>query len=287
MAIAFLGYVLPWGQMSFWGATVITKLFSAVPYLGGDIVNLLWGAYGVSGPTLNRFFSFHFLLPFILVFLAFLHVFIFLHVEGSSKPLGGSLHHYFKVEFFPYFIKKDILGFFLCFFIFFFISFFFPRLLLDCEKFIEAKSLVTPVHIQPEWYFLSSYAILRSIPKKFGGVLALLFSILFFYFFPFFFRKNFFKRHFKKTKIKIFLFFWAASVIILCYIGASPVEFPWVYLGMFFSFIYFSFFFFLFFCLISLNKIITCGVKDGFIKHSSLFGHKKFWTFRSFQLWIF
>lgn len=262
MAIAFLGYVLPWGQMSFWGATVITNLFSAVPYLGVDIVNLLWGGYGVSGPTLNRFFSFHFVVPFIMVFFAFLHVFIFLHVNGSSNPLGGSLNNYFKIEFFPNFVIKDFLRIFLVLFFFFFVRFLFPRVLLDCENFIEANPLVTPVHIQPEWYFLSSYAILRSIPKKFGGVLALLFSIVCFYFFPFIFSTTKTNSIFLNSKAKMYMFFWASCVIVLRYIGASAVEFPWVKIGMIFSFFYFSFFILFILCLVSLKKILICGIKD-------------------------
>ena len=159
-----------------------------MPYFGKRIVLLLWGGYGVAGPTLNRFFSLHFLVPIIMLLIAFIHVFIFLHVLGSSNPIGSDLNHFKKIEFFPYFILKDFFGFSVVLLLFTLFTFIFPRLLLDSENFIEANSLVTPIHIQPEWYFLSSYAILRSIPNKFGGVLALLFSILIFYFFPFFFQ---------------------------------------------------------------------------------------------------
>ena len=267
MAIAFFGYVLPWGQMSFWAATVITNLFSAVPYLGVDIVRALWGGYGVAGPTLNRFFSFHFVIPFIMLVLAFLHVFIFLHVKGSSNPLGGALKNYVKIEFFPYFVVKDFLGMAVVFFVFIISFLLFPRLLLDSEGFLEAKTLVTPLHIQPEWYFLPFYAILRSIPRKFGGVLAFLFSIVIFYFFPWMFNRKKFPGA-SKRKFKFYFWVWAASVAILCFVGASPVEFPWVSVGLVFSFIYFRGVFFCFLCLISLFKILICGVKEKlFIRH--------------------
>lgn len=247
MAIAFLGYVLPWGQMSFWGATVITNLFSAVPYLGNEIVILLWGGYGVAGPTLSRFFSFHFLLPFVMAFLACVHIFVFLHVKGSSNPLGGNLNQYFKVEFWPYFVVKDFFGFFVVLLIFFWFCLIYPRVLLDCENFLEANSLVTPVHIQPEWYFLPAYAILRSIPNKLGGVVALALSVIFFYFLPYFWQRRKKNSFLKLTKIYWYIWFWGASVIILMYVGACPVEFPWVRIGMIFTIVYFSFFFFLLF----------------------------------------
>lgn len=257
MAIAFLGYVLPWGQMSFWGATVITNLFSAVPYLGEDIVILLWGGYGVAGPTLSRFFSLHFLLPFVMFFLAMVHVFVFLHVKGSSNPLGGNLNQYFKVEFWPYFIVKDFFGYFVVLFVFFGFVLFAPRVLLDCENFIEAKRLVTPVHIQPEWYFLPAYAILRSIPNKLGGVIALAMSVIIFYFLPFFLQQLKSKNFLRTYNFFRYWWIWAASVMILTFVGACPVEYPWIYIGMVFSFMYFSFVFFMLFCLVSLNKNVN------------------------------
>lgn len=247
MAIAFLGYVLPWGQMSFWGATVITNLFSAVPYLGEDIVILLWGGYGVAGPTLSRFFSLHFLLPFVMFFLAMIHVFVFLHIKGSSNPLGGNLNPYIKIEFWPYFIVKDIFGYFVVLIVFFSFCLLAPRILLDCENFIEANRLVTPVHIQPEWYFLPAYAILRSIPKKLGGVIALALSVIIFYFLPFFLQQMKNNRFLLRFNLNWYWWVWGARVILLTYVGACPVEFPWVYIGMFFSFMYFSFVIFLLF----------------------------------------
>ncbi len=254
MGIGFLGYVLPWGQMSFWGATVITNFFSAIPYLGNDIVCLLWGGYGVGGPTLSRFFSLHFLLPFVMIGLAGLHVFVFLHVNGSSNPLGSSLQNYLKVEFFPYFVVKDFYGFFNFLFIFFSFVLLVPRVLLDCENYIEAKSLVTPVHIQPEWYFLTSYAILRSIPNKLGGVIALVLSVLFFYLLPFFWKGKNFNSVLLNNKAQWFIWLWARGFLILMYVGACPVEFPWVDIGALFSLLYFSLVFFSFFYLISLKK---------------------------------
>lgn len=182
MATAFLGYVLPWGQMSYWGATVITNFFSTVPYVGSELVQWIWGGFAVGYPTLTRFFSLHFLLPFLIAVFVLVHL-IFLHETGSNKPLGLSSAGD-KVPFHPYFTIKDILGFRIVLFLFFFIVVSIPDYFGDPENYIEANPLVTPVHIQPEWYFLPAYAILRSIPKKLGGVIALLMSILVLFLFP-------------------------------------------------------------------------------------------------------
>ena len=164
MATAFLGYVLPWGQMSFWGATVITNFFSAIPYVGDSIVFWLWGGFSVGNATLTRFFSFHYLFPFIIAALVIVHL-IILHEQGSNNP-NGTGNDSDKVSFHPYFIVKDLYGFFLLGILFSFFVFFYPNYLGDAENFIASNPLVTPIHIVPEWYFLFAYAILRAIPNK-------------------------------------------------------------------------------------------------------------------------
>jgi len=179
MATAFLGYVLPWGQISFWGTTVITNLFSAIPFIGPEIVNWLWGGFSVSNSTLGRFYSLHFLLPFVLVAFTMIHI-LFLHQTGSRNPLGLN-SNYEKLPFHPYYRVKDALGFCVVLIGIGFIVFFYPWRLGDPENFIRANPLVTPIHIQPEWYFLFAYAILRSIPNKLGGVVALFASLLVLY----------------------------------------------------------------------------------------------------------
>ena len=185
---AFTGYVLPWGQMSFWAATVITNLFSSIPLFGNDIVLLLWGNYTVSNSTLNRFFSFHFLLPFILLILVFLHL-IFLHEKGSSNPL--KIYYFIdKVLFHPYFTIKDIYTIFLIIIFFIYLILINPNLLGHSDNYIQANPLVTPSHIVPEWYFLLFYAILRAVPSKLGGFLTLLLSIFILLIFPFFIKKS-------------------------------------------------------------------------------------------------
>jgi len=205
MATAFLGYVLPWGQMSFWAATVITKFLSSIPYIGKVLVIWLWGGYSVGRVTLTRFFTLHYFLPFVIVVLVFFHK-VFLHETGSKSGLSN-LPKGDKLKFHPFYSWKDIFGFlvfftFFCFLVFLFMNFFF-----DCENFIEAKSLVTPVHIQPEWYFLAAYAILRSIPKKLGGVIALFLSVSIYIILPFISKKKF-------TNI-FFIFCFSINVLIL------------------------------------------------------------------------
>jgi len=189
MAVAFLGYVLPWGQMSFWAATVITKFLSSIPYVGKKLVVWIWGGYSVRGVTLTRFFALHYVFPFVLIVFVLLHK-LFLHETGSKTPIS-KLPKGDKLKFHPYYSWKDVFGFILFFILFKFIVLLFMKLFFDSENFIEANSLVTPIHIQPEWYFLASYAILRSIPKKLGGVLGLLLSVRIFFFFTFY-KKQFF-----------------------------------------------------------------------------------------------
>lgn len=179
---AFIGYVLPWGQMSFWAATVITNLLSAIPYLGEDIVRWVWGGFSVSNATLNRFFSLHYLLPFILIVLAIVHL-IALHEDGSNNPIGVNSDAD-KIPFHYYYVLKDFFGLVVLGVVLSMVVFFFPYILGDAENFKQANPLVTPVHIKPEWYFLFVYAILRSIPNKLGGVVALLLSLVVLLFLP-------------------------------------------------------------------------------------------------------
>lgn len=228
IATAFLGYVLPWGQISFWGATVITNLVSAIPYWGNDLVIWVWGGFSVGQATLNRFFSLHFILPFILLVLVLIHL-IFLHEKGSTNPLGHNFHIN-KINFHPYFTFKDIVGFVLVFRALIFVCCYFPYTLSDPENFIYANPIVTPTHIQPEWYFLFAYAILRSIPSKLGGVLALAMRIIILYFLPL--------RNFKNNIPSSFNFFyqilfWRMVVIfvLLTWLGACPIEQPYLSLA--------------------------------------------------------
>nr|YP_009131640.1 cytochrome b [Carcharhinus tjutjot]AJY78484.1 cytochrome b [Carcharhinus tjutjot] len=239
MATAFVGYVLPWGQMSFWGATVITNLLSAFPYIGDMLVQWIWGGFSVDNATLTRFFAFHFLLPFLILALTVIHL-LFLHETGSNNPLGINSDAD-KIPFHPYFSYKDLLGFFVMISFLATLALFLPNLLGDAENFIPANPLVTPPHIKPEWYFLFAYAILRSIPNKLGGVLALLFSIFILMLVPLL--------HTSKQRSTIFrpmtqIFFWllVANSIILTWIGGQPVEQPFIMVGQIASISYFSLF---------------------------------------------
>lgn len=236
MATAFLGYVLPWGQISFWGATVITNLFRAIPWLGRDIVTWLWGGFSVGNATLTRFFSFHFLLPFLLMAIVGIHL-VFLHETGSSSKLG-LVSNVDKVPFHPYFSVKDLLGVWLTLFVFMYLTTLNPWILGDPENFIPANPIVTPLHIQPEWYFLFAYAILRSIPNKLGGVVALGVSVLLFYAFPLIPQTKF--SSLSLYPANSFLFFCFISVVLLLtWVGARPVEAPYVGVGQTLTILYF------------------------------------------------
>nr|YP_010491933.1 cytochrome b [Lygephila dorsigera]UWM92719.1 cytochrome b [Lygephila dorsigera] len=239
MATAFMGYVLPWGQMSFWGATVITNLLSAIPYLGTMLVNWIWGGFAVDNATLTRFYTFHFLLPFIILMMTMIHL-LFLHQTGSNNPLGLN-SNYDKIPFHPFFTFKDLLGAIILLFLLIMLTLINPYLLGDPDNFIPANPLVTPVHIQPEWYFLFAYAILRSIPNKLGGVIALIMSILILIILPFTFNK-------KIQGIQFYpinqILFWSLTtmIILLTWIGARPVEDPYIITGQLLTIFYFSYF---------------------------------------------
>ena len=225
---AFLGYVLPWGQMSFWAATVITNLVSAIPYLGGDLVQWVWGGFAVGHPTLVRFFALHYLLPFIVTFLVVLHIF-FLHSEGRSNPLGVTSRTY-KLSFHYSYTVKDGLYFLVFLFGLVFFSLSLGYSFIDAENFIEANPLVTPTHIQPEWYFLFAYAILRRIPNKLGGVLGLLISILLLFIFPLL--KPFFRGAAVRSPLYRILFWKLVSFFfLLTWLGIIPAEPPFVFVA--------------------------------------------------------
>nr|UZN44125.1 cytochrome b [Furcilarnaca chirurga] len=239
MGTAFMGYVLPWGQMSFWGATVITNLLSAVPYLGTILVQWIWGGFAVDNATLTRFFTFHFLLPFIVAAMSMIHL-LFLHQTGSNNPMGLN-NDIDKIPFHPYFSFKDIVGFIIMITSLTMLTLLNPNLLGDPDNFIPANPLVTPVHIQPEWYFLFAYAILRSIPNKLGGVIALIMSIAILMILPFFNMNKFRGNQFYPLNQ---LLFWSmtTTIILLTWIGARPVEDPFILMGQILTVIYFSYY---------------------------------------------
>nr|YP_010461145.1 cytochrome b [Agnidra scabiosa]UUF68416.1 cytochrome b [Agnidra scabiosa] len=239
MATAFMGYVLPWGQMSFWGATVITNLLSAIPYLGTTLVNWIWGGFAIENATLTRFYTFHFLFPFIILMMTMIHL-LFLHQTGSNNPLGMN-SNLEKIPFHPFFIFKDLIGFIILMSLLIILTLTNPYLLGDPDNFIPANPLVTPIHIQPEWYFLFAYAILRSIPNKLGGVIALIMSILILIILPLTFNK-------KIQGIQFYpmnqILFWSliSIIIMLTWIGARPVESPYIITGQLLTLLYFSYF---------------------------------------------
>nr|AAF29909.1 cytochrome b [Microtus longicaudus]AAF29910.1 cytochrome b [Microtus longicaudus]AAF29911.1 cytochrome b [Microtus longicaudus]AAF29912.1 cytochrome b [Microtus longicaudus]AAF29913.1 cytochrome b [Microtus longicaudus] len=237
MATAFMGYVLPWGQMSFWGATVITNLLSAIPYVGTTLVEWIWGGFSVDKATLTRFFAFHFILPFIITALVLVHL-LFLHETGSNNPTGLNSDAD-KIPFHPYFTVKDFLGVLILLMVFMILTLFFPDILGDPDNYTPANPLNTPPHIKPEWYFLFAYAILRSIPNKLGGVLALILSILILALMPLL--------HTSKQRALTFrpitqTMYWilVADLLILTWIGGQPVEYPFIIIGQAASIAYFA-----------------------------------------------
>nr|YP_009692447.1 cytochrome b [Rhagovelia reitteri]QEH58859.1 cytochrome b [Rhagovelia reitteri]QEH58960.1 cytochrome b [Rhagovelia sp. XD-2019] len=239
MGTAFLGYVLPWGQMSFWGATVITNLMSAIPYLGNEIVKWLWGGFSIDNATLTRFFTLHFLLPFILAAMTMIHL-LFLHQTGSNNPTGMN-SSFDKMPFHPYFSTKDIMGIIMTLYLFLLINLLEPQMLGDPENFLPANPLVTPVHIQPEWYFLFAYAILRSIPNKLGGVIAMIMSILMLMIMPMTNKNSFQSNKFYPIN-QIMFWTFLTLVILLTWIGARPAEEPYITTGQMITMMYFLYF---------------------------------------------
>lgn len=242
MATAFMGYVLPWGQMSFWGATVITNLFSAIPLIGKNIVGWLWGGFSVDNPTLNRFFSLHFTFPFVILGAVFIHL-ILLHEVGSSNPLGINSKTEI-IPFYPYFYVKDLFGFLILLLCFFFILFYFPNMLGHPDNYIEANPMKTPLHIVPEWYFLPFYAILRSVPNKIGGVLVMFGSLLILLCIPFINSSEIRSTSFRPI-FKIFYWLLIISFLLLGWIGQMPAQTPYTEIGIFAMIYYFMFFIFI------------------------------------------
>nr|Q35522.1 RecName: Full=Cytochrome b; AltName: Full=Complex III subunit 3; AltName: Full=Complex III subunit III; AltName: Full=Cytochrome b-c1 complex subunit 3; AltName: Full=Ubiquinol-cytochrome-c reductase complex cytochrome b subunit [Phytophthora megasperma]AAA32026.2 cytochrome b [Phytophthora megasperma] len=239
MATAFMGYVLPWGQMSFWGATVITNLFSAIPLIGKDIVDWLWGGFAVDNPTLNRFFSLHFTFPFVIVGAVLIHL-ILLHEVGSNNPLGITLKTE-NIPFYPYFYTKDLFGLMVLFLVFFIFIFYYPNTLGHPDNYIEANPMKTPLHIVPEWYFLPFYAILRSIPNKIGGVIAMFGSLIVLLTIPFTNSSEIRSTAFRPI-FKVCYWLLVVAFLLLGWVGQCPVEYPYTEIGII-SMIYYFFFF--------------------------------------------
>jgi len=242
MATAFMGYVLPWGQMSFWGATVITNLFSAIPFIGTSIVELLWGGFSVSNATLNRFFSLHYLMPFVIAGLVIVHLTL-LHQTGSNNSIGINTN-IDSINFSPNFYSKDLFSFFILILFFSIFVFFYPNTLGHSDNYIVANPLSTPAHIVPEWYFLPFYAILRSIPNKLGGVVAMISAILILLLLPILNTSKIRSNKFRPLFLKLFWFLFA-DFLLLGWIGQKPVESPYIELGMFATFYYFFYLCFL------------------------------------------
>jgi len=242
MATAFMGYVLPWGQMSFWGATVITSLMGTIPIAGQAIVDWLWGGFTVNNPTLNRFFSFHFIMPFIIAGVTVIHLSL-LHKDGSNNPLGVD-SGIDKISFYPYIVLKDIYAFFCFVFVFAFFVYFYPNALGQPDNYIPADPMHTPAHIVPEWYFLPFYAILRSIPSKTGGAVAMFGALIVLFFIPFT-NTSLVRSTTYRPIFKIFYWIFISDFIILMWVGQKPVEEIYVWIGKVATVYYFVFFIFL------------------------------------------
>ena len=257
MVAAFIGYVLPWGQMSFWGVTVITNFFSAIPYVGKSIVEWLWGGFSIGNPTLNRFFSFHYLFPFIIAGVSIFHLSL-LHIDGSNNPLGIKSTSN-KINFYPYFYVKDLFAFFVLICLFLFLLFYYPNLLGHSDNYIQSDSMKTPPHIVPEWYFLPFYAILKSIPHKLGGILAMGGSLIILLLLPFI--------HFSNIRVATFKLiykvnFWLilTTFIFLMWVGPKSTDhLYYVVIGQFLTFSYFF---------LILIGIPLSGILDRFLSKS-------------------
>lgn len=237
MGTAFLGYVLPWGQISYWAATVITNLLSAIPYLGGVIVEWVWGGFAVSNPTLTRFFALHYLLPFVITALVVIHIF-YLHIEGRSNPLGVPSSSN-KISFHYYYSVKDLYVYFVRLFFFMVFTLKYGYNFIDAENWIPANALVTPNHIQPEWYFLFAYAILRSIPNKLGGVVGLLIAVLVLFLFTLTRSRLYFSGYFYSPVSRVLFWLFVADFFLLTWLGSCPAEAPYVEVALFRTIIYF------------------------------------------------
>jgi ubiquinol-cytochrome c reductase cytochrome b subunit len=241
MATAFLGYTLPWGQMSFWGATVITNFFSAIPLVGEKIVVWLWGGYAVSGVTLNRFFSLHYLLPFVIAGIVALHVWALHHV-GQNNPTGIEIKSKAdSVPMAPYAVMKDLVGLAVFVMLFAWFVLFAPDYLGHADNYIEANPLSTPPHIVPEWYFLPFYAILRAVPSKLGGVVLMFAAVLVLAFVPWLDTSRVRSAKYRPI-FKWFLWFFFFSVVALGYLGGKPAEGIYVAWARLFTLYYFAFF---------------------------------------------
>jgi ubiquinol-cytochrome c reductase cytochrome b subunit len=241
MATAFMGYVLPWGQMSFWGATVITNLFSAIPIIGEGITQWLWGGYSVDNPTLSRFYTLHFLFPFLIVGVVILHI-VALHTHGSNNPLGidkkGTQD---TIPFHPYYTIKDLFGLSFALTIFFAVVFFIPDYLGHPDNYIPADPLKTPAHIVPEWYFLPFYAILRAIPDKLGGVIAMFSAIFVLFLLPWLDSSKVRSATFRPIYKKFFWIF-VVNAVILGWVGSKPAEGHYILIGRIATIYYFAHF---------------------------------------------
>jgi len=261
MAIGFLGYVLPYGQMSLWGATVITNLMSAIPWIGQDIVEFIWGGFSVNSATLNRFFALHFVLPFVLAALALMHLIALHGTAGSSNPLGIS-GNYDRLPFAPYFIFKDLITIFLFILILSIFVFFMPNALADSENYVMANPMQTPPAIVPEWYLLSFYAILRSIPNKLLGVIAMFSALLALLVMPFTDLSRSRGLQFRPLS-KMAFYVFVANFLVLMQLGAKHVEYPFIEFGQISTLIYFSYFFFII-PIVSLieNYLIEINIKS-------------------------
>lgn len=239
MATAFLGYVLPWGQMSFWGATVITNFFTTIPFVGQNIVEWLWGAYSIDNPTLNRFFSLHYFLPFIIAALSLVHL-ILLHQNGSTNPIGVETRTDY-LPFYPYFYVKDLLGFFVFLYVFLLYIYYNPNELGHPDNYILADSIKTPNHIVPEWYFLPFYAILRSIESKVGGVLTMFGAIVVLLVLPFVNTSEVRSTTFRPIFCVLYWMLFS-DFVLLAWVGQQAVEAPFIQIGRFATIFYFAFF---------------------------------------------
>ena len=238
MATAFMGYVLPWGQMSFWGATVITNLFSAIPLVGDEVVTWLWGGFSVDSPTLNRFFALHYLMPFVLFAMVILHV-IAVHISGSGSPIGIDVKTpQDSVTFYPYVVAKDAYAMGVFALVFAFFVFYAPNYLGHPDNYLEANPLSTPAHIVPEWYFLPFYAILRAIPDKLMGVIAMVGSIMILFILPWLDQAKTRSARYRPL-YRWLLFVFVLDFILLGWLGSKPAEAPYIVIARLATFYYF------------------------------------------------